>query len=62
MELVLCWTWGLPWSVVDIPYDTPLEKADFPFTSEYQLQKGFFAGGGASRMFTLPSHTGTLSA
>jgi hypothetical protein len=23
--------WHLPWSVGDIPNDTPLEKTDFPF-------------------------------
>lgn len=25
------WAWSLPWSVADIPGDTPLEKTDFPF-------------------------------
>lgn len=32
------WAWGLPWSVVDIPSEIPLEKTDLLFASEYQLQ------------------------
>ena len=30
---------GLPWSVSDIPRDTPLEKVDSPFPSSYPLQR-----------------------
>lgn len=30
--------WSLPWNVVDIPNDIPLEKTDFPLTSRYHLQ------------------------
>lgn len=32
------WTWGFPWSVVDIPIDTSLEKYWFCSPSRYQLQ------------------------
>lgn len=32
------WAWVLPWNVVDIPSDTPLEKTDFPFAIRQQLQ------------------------
>lgn len=35
------WLWALPWSVVDIPNDCPLEKPDFPSASSDQLQIDF---------------------
>lgn len=43
MAFILCFltTSGhdLPWSVIDIPSETSLEKTDFPFaTSGYKLQ------------------------
>lgn len=30
-------TWGLPWSVVDIPHDSPIKKTVFSFVIRYQL-------------------------
>lgn len=32
------WAWDLPWSVVDIPCDSPLEKTNFPFPNNYDFQ------------------------
>lgn len=32
------WAGGLPWIVVDILSDTPLEKTDFPYPSQNQFQ------------------------
>lgn len=32
------WIWGLPWSVVNRPRETPLEKTNFSFSGENLLQ------------------------
>ena len=43
MGFILCWPttiswmWGLPWSVIDIPNDTPLAESDISLTRMYQL-------------------------
>jgi hypothetical protein len=34
---VYCRAWNLPWSVV-IPCETPLEKTNYSFVSNYQLE------------------------
>lgn len=38
--LLACYSlaYGLPWSVVDIYSDCPLEETGFPFLNRYQLQ------------------------
>lgn len=37
---------GLPWSAVNTPSDTLLEKTVFPFPSKYQLKIAFWFGVG----------------
>lgn len=38
---------GLPWSIMDPPSDTPLEKTHFLLASRYQLQTASWLGLGA---------------
>lgn len=38
----LCLAWSLPWSVLNILNIALLEKADFPFVSQSQLQRVFW--------------------
>ena len=40
------WAWGMTWSVVDTPSDTPLEKKNlfFSFPSRYQFQISSWMG------------------
>lgn len=46
------WAWNLPWSVVYILSETPLEKGSFSFASGYQVQIASWLGVGA--VFTSP--------
>ena len=36
---IYCWPWGLPFSVVCMPKETPLEKTNIPSTHGYQSEK-----------------------
>lgn len=57
--LVHCsWAWGPPWSMVDILSDTPLEKADFPFPSRYQLPIASWLGMGFCLVSTCAGRSG----
>lgn len=38
------WAWSLPWWIVDINSDTPLEKISSPFASGDQLQIASWLG------------------
>lgn len=51
------WTRGLPYSVVDTPSDTPLEKKDFPFLFRQQTASWL---GVALCLLAFP-HAGILS-
>lgn len=50
--------WALPWSVVDGPSDTQLEKTSVPIARVYQFQVASWLGVGT--MFTCPDSAGTL--
>lgn len=38
IKFILCWASCLPFKVVCIPSETPLERTKFPFMSFYQLE------------------------
>ena len=44
---------SMPWSVLDMPSDSPSEKTDFPFASRYQLQVAFWFGWFGCSLFPL---------
>lgn len=48
-----CWVWGLLFSGTQIPTETPLQKASFPFASRCQLQIASWLGVGACACFPL---------
>lgn len=58
MLAIYCWLWGLPFRVVCIPSETPLEEINLSFASGYQSRYDFWVRGGGMYLFlsTLGPH------
>lgn len=48
------WERNLPWDMINISSDTPLEKTDLPFACRYQLQVASWSGVEAHVHFPVP--------